>query len=93
MPVMDEAFLPLSALAAQVQAVPHGIRDDEAGVSMQISRCVMETPIELELVRDEQGRLAIGTTPPLYRLDTSFQPVFHQIRMTIVPTEDDHGCA
>jgi hypothetical protein len=29
--------------------------------------------------RDEDGKLRIGSTPPIYYVDTSFRPSYHRI--------------
>jgi hypothetical protein len=78
---MDEAFVPLHQLIVGMAA--HGdIRDDELGIHMYIDRFTVESPIELDLSVRDDGTVAIGSVPPLYRVDTSLRPSYHGIRFT-----------
>lgn len=54
--------------------------DHEAGVHSYIYECEIESPVELDIVRNEYGQLQIGSTPPLYYVDTSLRPSFHKLR-------------
>src|SRR4051812_42959351 len=78
---MDEAFVPLHQIVAALQ--PGGeIRDDDAGVRTYIRRVEIESPVELDVTRDDDGLLRIGSTPPLYYVDTSLRPAYHRLRFT-----------
>lgn len=79
---MDDAFLPLHRMIEQTVPLGREVRDQEAGVKSYIYACSIETPVELDVVRDENGTLSIGCAPPLYRVSTSVLPVFHSIRFT-----------
>ena len=52
----------------------------EDGVRTYITAVEIDTPVELDVTRDESGALRIGTSPPLYQLRTSVSPSFHQLR-------------
>ena len=45
----------------------------------RVTACEIDTPVELDVYRDEQGGLHIGTTPPLYYTRTTFLPSFHRL--------------
>jgi hypothetical protein len=80
---MDEAFMPLHAiLDGMLAQLGEELVDEQAGVRSHIVECSIETPVELDLVRDDTGALRLGATPPLYRVETSFQPSFHRISFT-----------
>ncbi|NGO48989.1 hypothetical protein [Streptomyces ureilyticus] len=80
---MDEAFIPLHALVlAMLPAIDEYV-DDEAGVRAYITRYHIESPIELDVTTDAEGAQRIGTTPPLYYVDTSLRPSYHQMRFTV----------
>lgn len=79
---MDDAFLPLHRMIEQTMPLGREMRDQEAGVKSHITACAIETPVELDIVRNEDGTLRIGCVPPLYRVSTSVLPVFHNIRFT-----------
>ncbi|HEX7645554.1 MAG TPA: hypothetical protein VF472_25400 [Burkholderiaceae bacterium] len=88
---MDEAFLPFSALIAGAQALPGDLVDESAGVRSHVTQCRVEMPIELDVTRDGDGRLQIGSVPPLYRTETSFLPSFHRITVTICLEGEAHA--
>lgn len=89
---MDDAFLPLHRMIAEMGSFPAEILDEEAGVRSHIHTFEIETPIELDVFRDDDGALRIGSTPPLYRVDTSFLPSFHNVRFTAkLSSEEQDG--
>jgi hypothetical protein len=78
---VDEAFIPLSELLGELGA--HGdVRDETAGIHMVIDRFTVETPIELDLSVRDDGTIAIGSVPPLYRISTSLRPSYHRVEFT-----------
>lgn len=58
------------------------IMDEEIGVNMYVSSIALDMPVQLDVVVDENGQVTLGATPPLYKVETSFEPVFHQLRFT-----------
>ena len=79
--MIDEAFMPLEQIVARMLAFNGEIVDEEAGVRSYIYRCEIESPVELNVVKDEDGTVQIGSTPPLYYVDTSFRPAYHTLRI------------
>jgi hypothetical protein len=88
---MDEAFLPLARIIGQMMAFQCEYTDENAGVRTRITSCTIESPLELDITRDADGRLLIGTTPPLYCLQTSVAPSYHRLRFVASFTEDRDG--
>ncbi len=88
---MDEAFLPFAQIIEQMLTFRTPLVDDEAGVRSYITEYEIETPVELDVSWDENGKLRIGTVPPLYWVDTAIRPSFHHLRFTAQLDEDDHG--
>jgi hypothetical protein len=80
--MMDEAYLPLSEIIRRSIAFRGEIVDEAAGVRSYIYACDVEMPVELDVSRDEAGRLLIGSTPPLYYVDTSIRPSYHRLTFT-----------
>ena len=80
--MMDEAFMPFRKVIERMLSFGGEIVDDEMGVHSYIYACEIESPVELDVVRDEKGALQIGSTPPLYYVDTSIRPSFHRLRFT-----------
>jgi hypothetical protein len=78
---MDEAFAPLHQIISGMRPTAD-VRDDDLGIHMYINRVEIESPVELDLSRDEHGELQLGSTPPLYYADTSLRPSYHRLRFT-----------
>lgn len=86
---IDEAFAHLRENVVAYADLFGEERDDALGIRMQIEEVGIDTPIELDVRVDAAGRVAIGCAPPLYRLETGVMPVFHQVRITLVPDPAD----
>jgi hypothetical protein len=77
---MDEAFVPFHGVMLGLVPTGGDIRDDDLGVHSYIHRFEIESPVELDVSRDDEETLRIGSTPPLYYVDTSLRPSYHRIR-------------
>jgi hypothetical protein len=77
---MDEAFVPMHGVMLGLAPTAGDLWDDDLGVHMYIHRFEIESPVELDVTRDDAGALRIGSTPPLYYLDTSLRPSYHRLR-------------
>jgi hypothetical protein len=87
--MMDKAFMPFHQIIRRMLAFDGEIVDQGAGVRSAIYECTIDSPVEFTISRDEDGTLAIGTTPPLYYVDTSLRPSFHRVRFTAFRTLQD----
>ncbi len=65
----------------------------EDGVHSYIYEFGIDMPIELQVLADEEGKVQIGSTPPLYDVDTTFRPSYHTIRFTAIKFEPTYGSA
>lgn len=74
--------MPFQRIIEDMLSFAGWIADDERGVRSYIYECEIDSPVELDIVRDGNGALNIGSTPPLYRVDTSIRPSFHRLRFT-----------
>lgn len=88
---MDEAFMPFQQIVERMLAFGGEIVDEEMGVRSYVYECEIESPVELNVVRDETGELHIGSTPPLYYVDTSIRPSFHRLRFTAQLSQGTNG--
>lgn len=85
---MDDAFVPFHQIVQSMSPAGGDVRDDEAGVHSYIYRFEIESPVELDVARDENGVVQIGSTPPLYYVDTSLRPSYHRVRFIAELAED-----
>lgn len=76
---MDESFLPFSGMLEKMLSIEGEILDDGNGIHSYVYQFEVGTPIELDVTRDEDGNLMLGTVPPIYRVETSLRPSFHNI--------------
>lgn len=83
--------MPFSAIVARMLAFNGEIVDEEAGVRSYIYRCEIESPVEFDVVKDADGTLQIGSTPPLYYVDTSLRPSYHKLRIKAELSEGRDG--
>jgi hypothetical protein len=80
---MDEAFHPFSELLRRLTDFGGGFTDAEAGVHTYITGADVDTPVELSVSRDADGKLQIGSTPPIYALMTSVSPSYHRLSFRV----------
>lgn len=80
---MDAAFLRLrTALLELLQPFEADMSDADAGVRLTLTECEIETPLELSVAKNAEGKLAVGVSPPMYHVDTTFKPSYHRVRLT-----------
>jgi hypothetical protein len=89
--MIDEAFMPFREIIERMLAFDGEFVDEEAGVRSYIYEYEIESPVELDVARGEDGSLQIGSTPPLYYVDTSFRPSFHRLRFTADISRGSNG--
>lgn len=80
--MLDKAFLPFHEALLQFSSVGTELYNEDRSIHSYIYRFAITSPVELDVIRDENGRLQIGSTPPLYDVATSILPSFHNIRFT-----------
>ena len=72
--------MPFSSIIERMMAFGGEFIDTETGVRSYITACEIDSPVEIDITRDAEGRLRIGTTPPIYCLMTSVAPSFHRLQ-------------
>lgn len=65
--------------------------DPDQHMAMFIEQLKLNLPIELQPQRDEGNRFTVGTSPPTQWIETSVQPVLHQLRITLELDNDEQG--
>ncbi|RYY59739.1 MAG: hypothetical protein EOO05_12345 [Chitinophagaceae bacterium] len=84
---MDNSFQHLSEMILNLTAIEGRMSSQENDVTMEIEKMSIETPIELWISTSANGKVEIGSIPPLYHVETSFQPSFHSITIHTEKTE------
>ncbi len=88
--MIDRAFRPFAGVIEELVSFRNEFVDEQAGVRSYIHTCEIELPVELDVVR-VGGQLQIGSTPPLYYVNTTFLPSFHRVRFTVQTTQHSDG--
>jgi len=86
---IDEAFLSIPEFVKTLSDLGggiEGIREDEM-IRLEIEEVKMELPIQLDIIVDDDGKVLLGSVPPLYDVPTSFDPVFHKMGITLERNE------
>lgn len=84
---VDEAMLEMGEFITQMIDMEGLIIDMEEKVYMQLENVSLEIPIQLEIQKMNESKVKIGGSPPLYYVETTFLPVFHQLKINIGITE------
>ena len=85
---MDEAFHSFDQILAGMAPTDAAFEDEDAGFRMYVERFTIESPVELDISRDDDAVLRIGSTPPLYYVNTSLRPSYHRLRFRAELTDD-----
>ena len=80
---IDEAMLEWSEFVSQMTEVDGYLVDYEMGTAMQLEHVEMSMPVQLDLSINDDGSVVIGGSPPIYYVETTFAPVFHQLNIKI----------
>ncbi len=86
---MDNAFISFEAIVEKMLDIKGDILDEDNGIHFYIDELEVGTPVELDVVVDENGKVTIGMIPPLYRVGTSFRPSYHNITLTAEKYSED----
>jgi hypothetical protein len=89
--MIDEAFMRFAAVIEQLVSFREPLVDEDAGVRSYVHTWEIELPVEFAVTRDAGGRLQIGSTPPLYYVDTTFRPSFHRLRLKAELDGESYG--
>ena len=81
---IDEAMLPFFEYIQKLSAFDiSAFTDQENTFTMSIESVGIETPFELDIQTDEHGKIIIGGSPPLYYVQTTIEPTFHSMKLTM----------
>ena len=79
---IDESMMSLSDMVEDLVEPFEPEQDEHRFLSMSLQSIHLDMPVQLQVSVFDGGKVKLGITPPLYKIETSFQPVFHQIKFT-----------
>jgi hypothetical protein len=79
---VDEAMMGLSQMVEELIEPFDVLKDEDGELQTSLVGIHIDMPVQIETMTDENGKVAFGITPPIYKLETSFNPVFHQLKFT-----------
>lgn len=80
---LEETFLRFGELLEEMSNVDGIVDDKKLGIAMQMEEATLGIPVQLDILVSDDGQVEIGGTPPLHYTETSFDPVFHQLKITL----------
>jgi hypothetical protein len=93
--LIDESMLNMGEFLSQMTDVDGYLFDRDTLTAMRVERVNMSMPIQMDLQVIDDGSVVLGGSPPLYYTETTFLPVFHQLKITVVVEEvenrEDNG--
>lgn len=84
---IDEALVPFHEHIDGMLEIEGEVYDKKEEIRMRIYEVGIESPVQLDLIVDENGKVTIGSSPPLYYVETGVMPVFHSIKLRAVAEE------
>jgi hypothetical protein len=79
---------PFEAVFTGVADLDAGLLDPELELGMRLERAAIDTPIELDVLVDEDGGVSIVGAPPTQHVETTYMPVFHHIDLVVTADGD-----
>lgn len=85
---IDEAMFPLNEHVRELLNLDGLVENLDSGIRMEIFEATVESPVQLEIIVEEDGKITLGSSPPLYYELTSIMPVFHAMKITMTNEEE-----
>lgn len=76
----DESMMSLADMVEEIVEPFGDAKSDDMAV--ELVGIGIDMPVQIQVSITEDGKVILGITPPLYRIETSFSTVYHQIRFT-----------
>lgn len=80
---IDEAMLEIGDFVGQMSEIDGYLFSGEEQFNLYAERISLDMPVQLDIKVTDTGIVKIGSSPPLYYVETSIMPVFHQIRINM----------
>ncbi|WP_044398256.1 hypothetical protein [Lacinutrix sp. Hel_I_90] len=81
----DEDFIALHEFILEMANVDFYLTEHflDEEIVLKPKKIETQTPVQLAIEIDENNEVKIGAIPPMYYVETTFMPVFHNIKLTI----------
>lgn len=81
----DEDFIALRDFILEMANVDFYLTEHflDEEIVLKPKKIATQTPVQLSIEIDENNEVKIGAIPPMYYVETTFMPVFHNIKLTI----------
>lgn len=85
----DDDFIELNEFVLEMANVDFYLSEHylDEEIVLQPEKVAMETPVQLVIELDENNEVKIGAIPPMYYVETTFMPIFHNIKLNIENTK------
>lgn len=80
---VDEAMLEMGEFVYEMSDIDGYLTSEEAEFALKMEHVELDMPIQLDVKVAEDGTVKIGSSPPLYYVETTVMPVFHQMKIHI----------
>ncbi|MBL6445548.1 hypothetical protein JMN32_04465 [Fulvivirga sp. 29W222] len=80
---VDEAMLEMSEFVYEMSDIDGYLTSEEAEFALKMEGAELDIPVQLDIRVAEDGTVKIGGSPPLYYVETTVMPVFHQMKIHI----------
>ena len=88
---IDEALEPLSLIMELMTSIGERTSDEEFDVPVSVTEMDVSLPVELDIHVDDNGGITLGSAPPTQQIETTFMPVFQNVRVKITTIDKLHG--
>lgn len=79
--VIDKALLPVNELIMALGDIQGEIKNEFC--EMSIESIKIEMPFEMDIRNDTDDNIVLSSSPPTQKIETTFMPVFHKIKLNI----------
>ncbi|ELR72568.1 hypothetical protein C900_01242 [Fulvivirga imtechensis AK7] len=81
--IIDEDMLEMGDFVSEMSDIEGYLISEEEEMVMRAESVSLDFPMQLDIRVLESGEIKIGSSPPLYYVDTTIMPVFHQMKLNI----------
>jgi hypothetical protein len=88
MAIEFEWLQPFEAVFTGAADLDVGLVEPALGLGMRMERAAIDTPIELDVLVEDDGTVSLVGAPPTQHVETTYMPVFHHIDLVVTADGD-----